>query len=155
MPGTTAAKPEKAFILMKSKLLLLLPLLAILVSSCSKDSSNNPIIPNVPVNTQLNVSSQLYPDLRQDGGYAYLPEGYKGIVVVRQNAGSYFAFERTCTYDPTNDCVLEVDPSRLYITDPCCGSQFNMQGQVIGGPAINALRKYTTSLVASTLYVSN
>ncbi|WP_266203362.1 Rieske (2Fe-2S) protein [Pontibacter kalidii] len=139
---------------MRSKLLLL-PLLAILAGACSKDNSNSPIIPYVPVNAQLNINSQLYPDLRQDGGYAYLPDGYKGIIVVRQNAGSYLAFERTCTYDPTNECVLEVDPSRLYITDPCCGSQFNLQGQVIGGPAISALLQYRTSLVASTLYISN
>lgn len=141
-------------ILMRSKLLLL-PLLAILAGACSKNSSNHPVIPNVPVNTQLNINSQLYPELRQDGGYAYLPEGYKGIIVVRQNAGSYLAFERTCTYDPGNDCLLEVDQSRLYITDPCCGSQFNLQGQVIGGPAISALRQYRTSLVASTLYITN
>ncbi|MCX2742000.1 Rieske (2Fe-2S) protein [Pontibacter anaerobius] len=139
---------------MRSRFLLLLPLLVILAGSC-KDSNNSPIIPTVPVSAQLNVNSQLYPDLRQDGGYAYLPEGYKGIIVVRQNAGSYLAFERTCTYDPGNDCKLEVDPSRLYITDPCCGSQFNLQGQVIGGPAISALRQYRTSLVASTLYISN
>ncbi|MFD1184847.1 Rieske (2Fe-2S) protein [Pontibacter rugosus] len=133
---------------------LLLVLLAILSTSC-KDSSNSPIIPNVPVNAQIQVNSQLYPELRQDGGFAYLPEGYKGIMVIRQNANNYTAFERACPYDPTNDCELEVDQSRLYITDPCCGSQFNLQGQVIGGPAISALRQYRTSLVASTLYITN
>ncbi|RIJ37418.1 Rieske (2Fe-2S) protein [Pontibacter oryzae] len=133
---------------------ILLPLLAILASSC-QDNGSSPGIPNVPVNTQLNVNSQLYPDLRQDGGFAYLPEGYKGIIVVRQNAGSYLAFERSCSYDPTNTCKLEVDQSRLFIVDPCCGSQFNLKGQVTGGPAVIGLRQYRTSLVASTLYISN
>ncbi|WP_025608425.1 Rieske (2Fe-2S) protein [Pontibacter actiniarum] len=133
---------------------VLVGLLAVLASAC-KDSSSSPIIPQVPVNAQLNVSSQLYPDLRQDGGFAYLQEGYKGIIVVRQSASSYFAFERACPYDPTNSCALEVDPSRLFIVDPCCGSQFNLKGQVIGGPAIVGLRQYRTSLVASTLYISN
>lgn len=133
---------------------LLLSLLAILASGC-KDSSSSPLIPNVPVNAQLAVNSQLYPELRQDGGFAYLPEGYKGIIVVRQNASYYTAFERACPYDPTNDCKVEMDASRLYLTDPCCGSQFNLQGQVIGGPAIQALRQYSTSLVGSTLYITN
>ncbi|WP_046309524.1 Rieske (2Fe-2S) protein [Pontibacter korlensis] len=133
---------------------IFLPLLVLLISSC-KDSSNSPIIPNVPVDAQLNINSQLYPELRQDGGYAYLPEGYKGIIVVRQSASVFLAFERACPFDPTNSCKLEVDQSRLYIVDPCCGSQFNLQGQVIGGPAIQSLRQYRTSLVASTLYISN
>ncbi|GHA66393.1 hypothetical protein [Pontibacter akesuensis] len=133
---------------------LLLALLAILASAC-KDSSNSPIIPNVPVNAQLAVNSQLYPELRQDGGFAYLPEGYKGIIVIRQNANYYTAFERACPFDPTNDCEVEMDPSRLFLTDPCCGSQFNLQGGVIGGPAIQGLRQYKTSLVGATLYITN
>ncbi|TPE45347.1 Rieske (2Fe-2S) protein [Pontibacter mangrovi] len=138
---------------MRTKLILFI--LSILAFSCNNSNNNSPVIPNVPVNAQISVNSQLYPDLLQDGGYAYLPDGYNGIIVVRQNAGSYLAFERTCTYDPSSDCVLEVDQSRLYITDPCCGSQYNLQGQVIGGPAISALRQYRTSLVASTLYITN
>lgn len=94
--------------------------------------------------------------LRQDGGYAYIPGGYKGLLVVRQNAGQYYAFERACPYDPTASCSeIKVDASNLFIVDDCCGSQFNLQGEVTGGPAVYGLRQYQTALMGSVLYIKN
>ena len=155
MPGTWAAKRARAFIYM-SKLWALLALLLTLATACKDSSGEGPVIPDVFVNEQINVNSQLYPELRQDGGYAYISGGYKGILVVRQNAGQYYAFERACPYDPTSACAkVEVDASRLFIVDNCCGSQFNLQGNVTGGPAIYSLRQYQTSLSGSVLYITN
>ena len=131
-------------------------LLLLLATACSDGNRVGPHIPDVIVDEQLNVNSQLFPTLRQDGGYAYIPGGYKGILVVRQNAGQYYAFERACPYDPTAACSkVEVDPSNLFIVDDCCGSQFNLQGEVTGGPAIYGLRQYQTSLMGSVLYITN
>ncbi len=140
-----------------NRLLALLPLLLLLFATACSDSNNaGPRIPDVFVNEQLNVNSQLYPKLRQDGGYAYISGGFKGILVVRQNAGQYDAFERACPYDPTASCAtVKVDPSNLFIVDDCCGSQFNMQGEVTGGPAVYGLRKYTTTLSGSVLSIRN
>ncbi len=126
-------------------------------ASC-KDSDQSPGIPNVPVSEQINVNSLQYPKLRQDGGYAYLQSGYKGILVVRQNANLYLAFEQACTYDPTHELPcgrVEVDPSNLFLIDSCCGSQFNFQGGVMTGPAVYGLRQYRTALDGSLLYISN
>jgi len=112
----------------------------------------------VPVSEQINVTSLQYPMLRQDGGYAYLDGGYKGIIVVRQNANLYLAFERACPYDPTADLpcgLVAADQSNLFISDPCCGSQFNFQGGVMTGPAVYGLRQYKTSLAGSLLYITN
>lgn len=112
----------------------------------------------MPVSEQINVNSQLYPRLRQDGGYAYLENGYKGIIVVRQNANLYLAFERACPYDPTADLPcgrVEVDQSNLFINDKCCGSQFNFQGGVMTGPAVYGLRQYRTALSGSLLSIFN
>ncbi|MFD2513092.1 hypothetical protein ACFSRY_04390 [Pontibacter locisalis] len=133
------------------------PLLVLLflVSAC-KDTFNGPAIPEVPVSEQINVSSLQYPALRQDGGYVYLNGGYKGILVVRQSASLYTAFERACPYDPTAACSqVKVDPSNLFIVDDCCGSQFNLQGGVMAGPAVYGLKQYKTSLSGSVLYISN
>ena len=129
----------------------------LVLAGCSSDNQG-PGIPNVPVSEQINVNSQLYPRLRQDGGYAYLDGGYKGIIVVRQNANLYLAFERACPYDPTATLPcgrVEVDQSNLFIIDSCCGSQFNFQGGVMTGPAVYGLRQYRTALDGSLLYISN
>jgi len=153
MPATTAARRAMAFTAM-SKLFLLFLLL--LTTACKDNGGAGPRMPEVFVDEQINVNSQLYPMLRQDGGYAYLSGGYKGILVVRQNAGQYYAFERACPYDPTASCsTVKVDPSNLFIVDDCCGSQFNLQGEVIGGPAVYNLRQYNTSLLGAVLYITN
>ncbi|WP_299826343.1 hypothetical protein [uncultured Pontibacter sp.] len=121
-----------------------------------KDTYNGPSIPDVPVSEQINVTSLQYPELRRDGGYVYLNGGYKGILVVRQSANLYLAFERACTYDPTAACAqVEADQSGLFIVDSCCGSQFNFQGGVMAGPAVYNLKQYRTSLSGSLLYITN
>lgn len=125
-----------------------------LLSACN-DSTVGPGIPDALVNEQINVTSLQYPQLRQDGGYVYLNAGYKGIIVIRQNANLYTAFERTCPYDPMNSCMVEADQSNLFLVDTCCGSQFNFQGQVMSGPAVYGLRQYRTSLNGSVLSITN
>ena len=139
-----------------SKLWALCAFLLLFISACGGDNGPGPRMPDVFVDEQINVNSQLYPGLRQDNGYAYIDGGYKGILVVRQNAGQYLAFERACPYDPTADCSqVKVDASNLFIVDDCCGSQFNLQGNVTGGPAVYGLRQYRTALSGSLLYISN
>lgn len=152
MQATMAAKPAKAF----TTISRLFALLAIVVlSACSSDTVR-PGIPNVPVNEQISVNSLQYPMLRQDGGYAYIQGGYRGIIVVRQNASTYYAFERACPYDPDANCgVVSADQSNLFLTHSCCGSQFNFQGAVTSGPAVYGLLQYRTSLVNNILYITN
>lgn len=139
-----------------SKLWALCVFLLLFTTACRDSDSVGPRIPEVYVDEQINVNSQLYPGLRQDNGYAYIAGGYKGILVVRQNAGQYLAFERACPHDPTSTCSgVEVDASNLFIVDDCCGSQFNLQGNVTGGPSVYGLLQYRTALSGSLLYISN
>ncbi|MER2997217.1 hypothetical protein [Pontibacter populi] len=152
MPGTTAASLAKAFTTI-NKLFALLAIVVLV--GCSSDNVG-PGIPVVPVSEQISVNSLQYPMLRQDGGYAYLQSGYRGIIVIRQNASTYYAFERACPYDPAASCgVVTVDQSNLFLTHSCCGSQFNFQGNVTSGPAVYGLRQYKTSLANNILYISN
>jgi len=149
MPAITAENRVKAFIPMRRFYSVLLVLLC-LGSACS-DTVVSPNIPDVAVNEQLVVTK-----LTQDGSYAYIPGGYKGIMVVRQSPTVYLAFERACPYDPTADCAkVEADPSNLFIVDKCCGSQFNFQGAVMAGPASFGLKQYQTSLSGAILHISN
>jgi hypothetical protein len=136
-------------------------LLGVLVACSSADTTQT--IPSVSFSTQINITNQQYQALRYDNGVVALPAtgtaggGVKGLLIIRQNASTYLAFERNCPYRPYDACSLVgLDrSSRLFLQDSCCGSQFDFQGRVTGGPAPRALRQYATSLVGSLLTVTN
>ena len=129
--------------------------LLLLLAGCD-DNPERPLIPNVLVNEQLNLTNIQFNKLRQDNGYVYLNAGVRGIIVIRENANRYRAIERNCSYQPDDKCgIVEVDASNLFLKDPCCGSQFDLTGQVTGGPASYPLRQYATTLQGNFLYITN
>jgi hypothetical protein len=150
-----AEKPAKDFMITRLRLFLLctLPFLA----GCADDDKEpRPYIRDVYVSQQLNLTNVQYAPLRQDRGFVYLNAGARGIIVVRQNANRYLAFEQTCTYQSTDTCaVVKVDDSNLFMKDKCCGSQFDFEGAVISGPARFPLKQYQTALSGNTLIISN
>src|SRR5690606_15064366 len=95
--------------------------LPFLVACSKKNDPDRPYIPEVYVNEQLNLTNIQYAALRMDRGFVYLNAGARGIVVVRQNAARYLAFEQTCTYRSSDSCaVVKVDDSKLFFKDECC-----------------------------------
>ena len=136
-----------------------------IVVSCSSDSNNvQPAVPYGVVNLSINLTNQQYTALRFDKGAVTFPAngpagpaGVKGVIVVRENASTYRAFERNCPYRPYDACSLvSLDrSSRLFLRDTCCNSQFDFQGQVTGGPSARPLVQYSSSLQGSTLTVQN
>ncbi|MDB5262318.1 MAG: hypothetical protein JWQ14_1599 [Adhaeribacter sp.] len=129
--------------------------LFLLLLGC-EDNAEAPIIPNVLINEQINLTNIQYNKLRQDNGYVYLNAGARGIILIRENASRYRAIERNCTYHPEDPCgIVTVDASNLFLKDPCCGSQFDFSGQVTGGPASYPLRQYATTLQGNFLYITN
>ena len=145
-------------------LLLLFPCFLLMASGCNSGDGAQPRIPYAPVNLALDLSNQQYRALRFDNGVVALPVrgpagvgGVRGVLVVRQNASSYLAFERNCPYRPGDDCArvgFDTSPAP-FLRDSCCGSQFSLQGQVTGGPAPRALLQYSTSLNSNQLIISN
>ena len=139
-------------------------ILLLLSMSCNTDNGSAPRIPYAPVNLALDLTNQQYRALRFDNGVVALPVqgpagagGVKGVVVVRQSATSYLAFERNCPYRPTDACSrvgFDTSPAP-FLRDSCCGSQFSLNGQVTGGPAPRALLQYSASLNGNQLYISN
>jgi len=132
------------------------------LAACGSSATNTQTIPSVSFSTQINVTNQQYQALRIVNGVVVLPAGgiagggVKGLFVVRVDANTYRAYDRNCPYQPYDACSLvSLDRSRLFFRDSCCNSQFDLQGQVTGGPANRQLRSYATSLNGSLLTISN
>lgn len=151
----------------KALWLLCWPLLAagagLLATACGSKIDDQLLIPYAPVNLSINITNQQYAALNQVNGAIALPTqgpagdgGVKGVIVVRQTAGIFLAFERNCPYQPYNACAtVSLDKSRLFMRDSCCNSQFDLQGQPTGGPAARPLKRYSTSLQGTLLNITN
>ena len=125
---------------------------------CEPDRQDDeiPYQPFDLININLNLPE--YVGLRADGGFMYLNSGgYKGLILYRQNASNYIAYDRYCSYQPNSVCAtVEVHVSTLFMLCACCSSNFDMTtGFPTGGPAWRPLRQYETSLHGSTLIVSD
>ena len=140
-----------------------LALVSLLVA-CGSKSDAQPQIPYAPVNLSLSLAAQEYAALRFDNGAVTIPAkglagngGVKGVIVVRQSAGTFLAFERNCPYQPYNTCALvSLDRnSKLFMRDSCCTSQFDLKGQVTGGPAPLPLKQYSVSVQGNLLSITN
>ena len=138
--------------------------LLLVAAACGSSSNVQPQIPYAPVNLSFNITNQQYVALRSPNGVVALPVssavgngGVKGVLVVRQADGSYLAFERNCPYRPYDACsIVGLDrQSRVFLRDSCCGSTFNFQGQVTGGPSTLSLVRYNVSLAGSQLSITN
>ncbi|MGZ5244840.1 MAG: hypothetical protein ACXWDO_07570 [Bacteroidia bacterium] len=134
---------------------------------CVKENTqaNNPV-PYVTVNRDINMDNPQYIKLNQPGGFVYLDgEGYKGIVVIRDYADQFLAFDRACTYHPETACAqLTMDKSGLNLLcgkfegndfKACCDSKFSTNGAVSNGPATFPLRQYYVSKTGSVLSIRN
>lgn len=125
------------------------------LTACNSGSNAQPQIPLAIVNEVLFLTDQQNSALRFDNGAVYTKGGLRGLIVVRQNAGTYLAFDRTCPYQPQDTCArVRIEPLfRLF--DPCCQSQFSFTGQPQGGPATLPMRRYSTALSGNTLTITN
>ncbi|MBF9239200.1 hypothetical protein I2I05_17485 [Hymenobacter sp. BT683] len=134
-----------------------------LLGACGDKNNDQPLIPYAPVNLSINITNQQYANLRVDNGAVTLPAkgpagdgGVKGVIIVRQSANTFLAFERNCPYQPYDACALvSLDQSRFFMRDSCCSSQFDLRGQVTGGPTSRPLKQYSTSLQGTLLNVTN
>ncbi|MCI1188710.1 hypothetical protein MON38_14880 [Hymenobacter sp. DH14] len=135
-----------------------------LLVACGSKSDTQPQIPYAPVNLSLSLGAQEYAALRFDNGAVTIPAkgpagngGVKGVIVVRQSAGTFLAFERNCPYRPYDACAtVSLDRnSKLFMRDSCCTSQFDLKGQVTGGPAPLPLKQYSVSVQGNLISVVN
>lgn len=127
----------------------------LLCFSCEEEVAR---VPDVPVNILLTLDNPEFFDLQPVNGYIFYPGGYNGLLVYHRTQDDYVAFDRACTFDPTNKgCErVTVDQSRLVAIDSCCGSEFQLfDGSVLKGPAEFPLKQYQTSYDGQSLYIVN
>ncbi|MFH0893313.1 MAG: hypothetical protein V2A54_02665 [Bacteroidota bacterium] len=125
------------------------------VLSCKKDKDG---VPDVAVDIYIDLNSYVYTNLNAVGGYVYVTGGYKnkGIIVYRRSIDEFKAYDRSCTYDPDNDCRLTVMTSGLEVWDSCCGSKYIItDGTPTNKPATLPMKAYQTILSGNTLHIVN
>jgi hypothetical protein len=124
------------------KNLFALSMLIILTFSCNEED----LIPETFVNFQIQAS-----DIGGVGQAIYtdLSYGVRGIVIYHSDIDQYIAYDRACSYRPSDPCeVIHLDDenSPTYFEDECCDSRFLItDGTPFSGPAIIPLKRYNTS----------
>ena len=131
--------------------------LASTLSACKPDLSDDPIpfIPFAPVTININLPE--YQELRTSGMMQIDDPGVQGVIIYRVNSTTYHVYERNCSFQPNEACVtVNLDVSKLFMTDPCCNSVFELAtGNPTGGPAWRPLRQYETSFSGTHLTITD
>ena len=125
------------------------------IFSCSDQDNNG--IPLVQVNFQIALNDPEYSELQTTGGWELVPYGSRGIILYRASPDEIKAYDRHCTFQPSNTCsIVDVDPNNITATDHCCGSSFLLTtGDVSNPPASIPLKQYNTFIDGSQLIVTN
>lgn len=88
--------------------------------------------------------------LASEGGAAVV-ESVAGVFLVsRTSASSFTALDATCTHE---GCTVTNTDGDQYVC-PCHGSRYTRSGQVVHGPAMASLRRYTTSFTDGVVTIA-
>jgi hypothetical protein len=166
MRAYTAKKQKEDFTIMNKLIPIVTLFMALFASSCKKSKSiNNDPIPDVPVNITINIALPSYAHLQNVGTHVFEPGGVKGVVIVHHTDDNFYAFDRSCSYQPSNACSkIEVDSSVLVfrcgetkagVFEKCCDSKFLMNGEVFNGPAAFGLKHYQVIRSGNIIDIKN
>lgn len=169
MRDFTAEKQEKDFIPMSKAtwgvfwFVLITPFW---MSSCGDSiNPNDTPVPSVPVSITLNTDLPAYFYLKSPGTWIYFEGGNRGVVLVHDFDDQFYAFDRTCSYQPDLSCSrVEIDSARYFFKcgnvvadsfELCCSSRFQLNGLVNNGPARFPLRAFRVTFTGNTIHISN
>ena len=140
---------------MKSFIYLVSLVIILSVISCKKDTDNG--IPITAVDIYLYTNNPSFVNLYAIGGWAYISGGVRGILVYRKSSSEFMAYDRNCTYQPSQPCATGVvDATNSLFVDTCCLSKFSMyDGSVTQGPAVLPLKAYQTTYDGNVLHIYN
>ena len=134
---------------------VLFVLLLACLTACKDEILPEAPMPYAVINKVIDLNNFNYLRLKFDRGYVYEEGGVKGLIIYRKSASQYLVFERNCTFEVEKGCRVEVDATGFFIKDPCCNSQFDLDGQPTSGRAAFPLVQYRAALSGSYLYINN
>lgn len=147
------------------KQLILLPFLLLLTLFSCKRNQANELIPTGPVNLTIDLNLPANSALLGPGGFAYYEGGVRGVLVIHDYDDEWYAFERTCAWEPLTPCSkIWIDTIDIqmkcgnYENDTfrsCCQSRYLFNGMPVKGPARGLLARYKLSRSGNLLYVYN
>lgn len=163
MQVITAENPGRVFIDMRTNLFCLAILLLFAANCRSKRVTE--AIPKGPVNITLDLNLLDYQHLLVPGNFSYADGGVKGVLIIHDYDDTWYAFERTCAWQPLDACSqIWVDTQGIQLKcgtytgnrfDKCCESRFMFNGLPLQGPAAGSLARYNVSRSGNLLYVYN
>lgn len=132
--------------------MLMLPFLTI---GCKKNDGG--AVPETLVDINLYINNPSYINLSAAGGWVYVAGGVRGIIVYRLSSTEFRAYDRNCTYEPSDPCsVVSMDNTDIQAVDTCCNSKFLIvDGSITQGPAILPLKMYNTTYDGSIVHIYN
>jgi Rieske Fe-S protein len=137
IPGSMS---RRTFLSTAAKSLAAAPVVAVL--SRTRVSAAQAALPAPIV---LDLTKAAYSALNTVGGYIKIPDpnnSTRPMIVGRTSATVALANSSQCTFD---GCELPFPVNGIY-TCPCCGSQYDVNGKVIKGPASTDLTKYRAQI---------
>jgi Rieske Fe-S protein len=158
-----AEKQEKGFMITKLKFIVVFTLL-IVFEQCKRNTTTETIpLGPVSLTIDLNLPSNIH--LNTVGNYSYFPGGIRGVLVIHDYDDNWYAYERTCAWEPLNECsTIWLDSQNLQLKcgsytgnqfSKCCESSYIFSGFPIKGPAKGRLAQYKIQKNANLLYVYN
>jgi Rieske Fe-S protein len=88
--------------------------------------------------------------LTSEGGAALIESTAGVFLLARTSANAFTAVEAVCTHE---GCTVTNTDGDQYVC-PCHGSRYTRSGQVVHGPAMASLRRYTTSFTDGVVTIA-
>jgi cytochrome b6-f complex iron-sulfur subunit len=92
---------------------------------------------------RLALSLDKVEKLKTPGGAALLKIERREILFVRESEERVCAFNPTCTH---KQCTVEYSKDKRRLVCPCHGSNYDLSGKVLNGPAEKPLQVYDAAL---------
>jgi len=116
-----------------------------LFTQCEKDSEENPVDPTY-VNFTIYLNDPEFQDLKIVGNYMFIRQGGADVVVYRATLDDFYVYDRLCTHEADQSCLVQRDTNSVVVNCPCCDSKYILvDGSVLDPPAIHPLRPYNAT----------
>lgn len=137
-----------------------------LIVGCNDSQQVTENIPRGLINAYIDLNLASYQHLNNVGTHAYIEGGVKGVLIIHDYDDQWYAFERTCAYNPTKNCSqIWVDSINIQLMcgqysnpstfNECCESKYTYSGFPIKGPSQGRLAQYYISRTGNVLQVYN